>query len=127
MPGRLSTPRGRWGGSLGVYDRENANGATILHCAAEGGHAKEVDATLRMPKLDREYTVAVDAPTGNGSTALYVAAHGGHAAAVRRLLRARASPHLKRQDGCTPSVAAARGGHTEVLHQVSLEQGTIMA
>ena len=81
---------------------------------------KEVDATLRMPKLDREYTVAVDAPTGNGSTALYVAAHGGHAAAVRRLLRARASPHLKRQDGCTPSVAAARGGHTEVLHQVSI-------
>ena len=101
---------------LGVYDRFNSNGATILHCAAEAGDLKGVKATLRMPRLDRSYTVDVDATSGNGSTAVVAACANGHISVVRALLSAgKADVKLARDDGCTPALVAARHGHAHVL------------
>lgn len=102
---------------LGLYDRHNANGATLLHCAAELGEVGAVSAVLRIPKLERHYTVDADAPSANGSTPLVAASANGHLGAVRRLLATGRVDVRKRSrdDGCTAAIVAARHGHSHVL------------
>lgn len=58
-----------------------------------------------------------------GRTALAIAAQRGNAEAVRFLLGARADANIVDLDGATPGDLAREGGHTHLLHELSLTQG----
>eukprot|EP01052_Picozoa_sp_SAG31_P018352 SAG31_NODE_1296_length_8945_cov_6.341510_12_plen_87_part_00 len=74
---------------------------------AEVGDLKGVKATLRMPRLDKTFSVDVNTVSQNGSTALVAATAKGHLAVVRTLLGlGKADVNVARDDGCTPALGA---------------------
>ena len=98
-------------------DRSRQEASEQLFMAAQRGDGAAV-ARLLAAGADPDFSVARRHPSGDGevieATALHVAAARDRLEAARLLLEAGADPSLA-VGGVTPLMAAAGGGHPEVL------------
>ena len=86
-------------------------GSSIVHLAAENGHAEVVPYAL-------EHGLAHDAENGSGATPLYLAASGGHEAVVELLLTRGARYDVCDRYGEPAVLCAAARGHLGVLKRL---------
>ena len=75
------------------------DGATALHCAAQGDHARCLSLLL-------SHGAAVDTPTASGLSPLAVAARSGHGEMVRMLLGMEGPP-MAAEEGAAPTEGAS--------------------
>eukprot|EP01045_Picozoa_sp_COSAG04_P034093 COSAG04_NODE_7320_length_1147_cov_6.041031_1_plen_382_part_11 len=119
VPEKLANEMRRLG-SVANYDREGDGvGATLLHVAAEGGHAPLLAEVIRPN--------GVDACRNDGTTPLYAASRLGQMEAADWLLLHKADVNHARKDGCTPALAAAAGGHLEMLRNLCAAGGSLLS
>ena len=104
---------------------ERNNGATVLHLAAENGHA-DVVKILLDEGADVAGPYRRQGSFLSGSTALHWAAGRGRAEVVKILLDARADVDARKRWGETALHDAARGGHVGVL-RILLDAGADLA
>ena len=104
---------------------ERNNGATVLHLAAENGHA-DVVKILVDEGADVAAAYRQSGGSMSGSTALHWAARLGHEGVVTILLDAGADVDAKKRWGGTALHDAARGGHVGVL-RILLDVGADLA
>lgn len=98
----------------GVRSRTMA-GRTPIMDAADKGHARVVARLLEIVEPEE-----VDEREDNGCTALRTACEKGHVAIVGTLLKAGADPTIACNQGITPRMAAAAGGHTACVALVQV-------
>ena len=94
----------------------NADGASALFAAAQGGHVGAMRALLAG---GADAQLAGD----DGWTPLLIAAQGGHADAIMVLLGHGADVNRANADGATPLLVAAQGGHTNALAALLSDAG----
>jgi ankyrin repeat protein len=95
-----------------IVNSTDNDGQTILHLAAEGGHASVVELLVNLSS-----DVSVNLADNKGKTPLHRAAEAGRSSVVELLLdkRAIASVNLADIDGKTPLNLAKEAGHESVV------------
>ncbi|EQC30136.1 hypothetical protein SDRG_12194 [Saprolegnia diclina VS20] len=102
------------GADASLARRSDQRGCLPLHLAAANGHTDIVDRLLR-----NEGDSGLNCTNHGGEVPLFVAARAGHDTVVARLLQANAKTKTITTDGSTLLHAAALGGNTIVLSQLS--------
>ncbi|XP_032824831.2 ankyrin repeat and death domain-containing protein 1B isoform X3 [Petromyzon marinus] len=99
---------------------ENKSGLTVLHCAAQRGHAAVMQFIIEdLEDLD------IDKTTKLGQTALHLTAEEGQLQAVEYLLSCGSSLAMRDKDNNSPLHLAAGRGHLAVVKKL-LEAGAEM-
>ena len=98
--------------------RQDEDGNSPLHYAAQGGHIKVVEILLAA-KAD------VLVQNNNGSTALHHAADRGHDKVVEILLAAKADVDARDSDGRTALYRAAWGGNDKVVKLLLVAEANV--
>ena len=107
----LSTLLSMPGAQSLVNHQEEDNGSTLLHIAAQRGHAAVTDQLIAA-------RCNVDRQAKNGATPLFIAAYHGHAAVTTQLIVARCNVDLQTQTAATPLRIASQQGHASVTEQL---------
>ena len=107
----LSTLLSMPGAQSLVNHEEEDNGSTLLHIAAQRGHAAITDQLIAA-------RCNVDRQAKNGATPLFIAAYHGHAAVTTQLIVARCNVDLQTQTAATPLRIATQQGHASVTEQL---------
>jgi ankyrin repeat protein len=94
-----------------VNHQEEDNGSTLLHIAAQRGHAAVTDQLIAA-------RCNVDCQAKYGATPLFIAAYHGHAAVTTQLIVARCNVDLQTQTAATPLRIATQQGHASVTEQL---------
>ena len=89
-------------------DREDTQGWTALHCAAEQGHSEVLTALLRAGADINHQAYA-------GQTSLQLATRRGQLPVDNLLLASGAKPNAQAFDGCTPLHAAVQMANADIV------------
>ena len=100
----------------GICPETDFIGRTLLHVAAEGGHAELVKYLLSLEESYENFKLGIDRRDEAGRTAIFLAISNGQEATYRVLRRLGACLKIRDKAGHTPLVMAAR------MNQVSLSQ-----